>query len=862
MPFGGLDAAEAKRRLADFGPNELPRPRRRGVGRIVAGVFREPMFTLLALAAAIYLAVGGVGEGLLMAAFAGLSIALVVAQEKRSEDAIEALRDLATPTARVLRDGREQRIDARLVVPGDLLLIADGERVAADGILRRCEGIAIDESLLTGESVPVAKALPSGTDSLADEADELALVYASTLVTAGRGIVEVTRTGPRTEAGRIGASLASIEVEPTRLQRSFTHLVRVFAVLAGVASVLVVLLYGLVKGQWLQGTLSGIALGMSALPEEFPMILVVFVALGARRLAKLRVLARRTAVIEMLGACSMLCLDKTGTLTENRMRVSALAVDGEWHRVDDQWTPPDASQAELIRAAANASARTSNDPMDDAVHRLAQRVGGSAPWPSDGGEPVREYGLTQQRAAVVRVWRGADGTLRAFAKGAPEAILEMCGSSDTERAQALASVEREAGLGARVLAVAACELATGELTDDPHDLGLAYEGLIAFVDPLRPNARRAIAAARRAGVSVLMITGDHPATAAAIAREAGIESLVPPVTGIEISLAGDEELRRIVRRARVFARVRPEQKLRLVRALKTNGEIVAMTGDGVNDAPALKAAHIGLAMGGRGTDVAREAASIVLIEDDLTHLLDGIEMGRRIFDNLRKASIYIAAIHIPIAGLTLLPLLLGMPPLLLPLHVVLIEMVIDPICAVAFENEPVEAGTMEQPPRNPREPLLGWPQMAVALAQGMLLLGACFAVYAVALGADVDVDEARALAFVAFTAGNLALIRVSATRAPTLASLFAADHGAYWLVAGLASAVTASCLLVPALERLFQFETPEIAALSIALAAGLGSALLFDVAKLSPAVQRILGHATIRPSTRNKEKGREAALRI
>ena len=840
-PAHGLSAAEAARRLASAGPNELPRPSRRGLARIVVGVFREPMFLLLALSAIVYLAIGGIGEGLLMAAFAALSIALVIVQEKRSEDAIEALRALATPMARVLRDGREQRIAAREVVPGDLLLIAGGERVAADATLLRVEAISVDESLLTGESVPVAKAVV--TSSAID--DERGLVFASTLVTSGRGLAEVLRTGARTEAGRIGASLAAIEIEPTLLQRSFGRLVRTFAILAGVASALVVLLYGLIEGEWLKGLLSGIALGMSALPEEFPMILVVFVALGARRLARLNVLARRTAVIEVLGACSMLCLDKTGTLTENRMTVAGLAVDGTWRDVDPSADALAEPLAELVGDAAKASARTSDDPMDGAVHRLAARIG--ARLPHETVLPIREYPLTEHRPAVVRVWRGTDGLLGAFAKGAPETIAAMCRLDAAAHAKLTASVEEAARHGARVLAVAKGTVAARELPEDPAELPLALAGLVAFVDPLRASARRAIAAARRAGVAIAMVTGDHPATAAAIARAAGIESPVPPVTGADIAAADDETLRQIARHARIFARVRPDQKLRLVRAFKDNGEIVAMTGDGVNDAPALKAAHIGLAMGGRGTDVAREAASIVLLEDDLDHLVDGIAMGRRIFDNLRKASIYIAAIHVPICGLTLLPLVLGLPPLLLPLHVVLIEMVIDPICAIAFENEAVEPGTMDEPPRRPDEPLLGWPQLILALMQGTLLLAACLALYAFALSTDTPSDTARALAFVAFTAGNLALIRVAATRKAAVAQLFAPDHGAYWLVAALASAVTAACLFVPGLERLFQFGAPSPAALVAAVAVGLASTLVFDLAKRSGTVQRILGRAALDP---------------
>ena len=841
----GLTSAEARARLQRFGLNELPRPPRRSLVRIVLGVLREPMFLLLALAAVIYLAVGGFGEGLMMAAFAGLSIALVVVQESRSERAIEALRALAAPTARVMRDGGEQRIAAREVVPGDLLLIADGERVAADAVLRRAENLMADESLLTGESVPVAK-LALVDDMSNDEPGEGSIIYAGTLVTAGRGLAEVIGTGAQTEAGGIGASLASIEIEPTLLQRNFGRLVRLFAVLALVGSVSVVLLYGVLRGTWLQGVLSGIAFGMSAVPEEFPMVLVVFVALGARRLARLHVLARRTAVIEVLGACSTLCVDKTGTLTENRMRVCGLATLDEQLTIDASQRVLPGVFADLLRIAARASARTSNDPMDLAVHRLAGELGDRDDLLGANTTPVREYGLTPERPAIVRIWRAGTTTQVAVAKGAPECIADLCRLSDGERTRLLNEVERYAEDGIRVLALARCTFDKVSPPDSPDELGLELAGIVAFADPLRQSARQAIAAARRAGVRVVMITGDYPTTAMAIAREAGIDCSAGVMTGEAIRQADDNSLRELVKTKRVFARVRPDHKLRIVRALKENGEIVAMTGDGVNDAPALKAAHIGLAMGGRGTDVAREAASIVLLQDDLTHLIAGIEMGRRIFDNLRKASVYIAAIHVPIAGLTLLPLLFGLPPLLLPLHVVLIEMVIDPICAIAFENEPVEPGAMEQPPRSPDDPLLGWAQLGVALAQGILLLIAALGIYVFALSAALGVDMARALAFVGFTAGNLMLIRVTATRGPTLSSLGKPGHRAYWLLAGIAAIVTTLCVGVPSLNHLFQFATPRLGPALIAISIGLASALVFDAAKSLPDVRRILGGSPAR----------------
>jgi Ca2+-transporting ATPase len=405
----------------------------------------------------------------------------------------------------------------------------------------------------------------------------------------------------------------------------------------------------------------------------------------------------------------------------------------------------------------------------------------------------------------------------------------------------MADVERLAQDGLRVIAVASGVVDGVELPQDPHALRFTFAGLIGFLDPPRANAAAAVAQARRAGITVVMITGDYPVTAAAVARAVGIDLAGDVLAGSAIDAMDDLQLAHAVRRTCVFARIRPEQKLRLVQAFKANGEIVAMTGDGVNDAPALKAAHIGLAMGERGTDVAREAAGIVLLDDDIGNLVAGVHMGRRIFDNLRKVLIYIAAIHVPIAGLALLPMLMGLPPLLLPMHVVLIEMVIDPICSIAFESAPAESDLMQRPPRDPNDVMVGGAQLGLAAVQGMLLLIACIALYIGAMRGGVSVDAARALAFVALTAGNLMLVRVDAVRGLTLPSLLHRGHGAFWLIAGTASTIVASCIFVPWLAHLFRFDQPSLPALGLAAAVGMLAVLCFDFLKLLPAVQRALG---------------------
>lgn len=837
-PQRGLEGAEAARRLAQHGPNALPQAPRRGPLRILGSVLGEPMFLLLVLAALLYLAVGSLHEGLLLGAFAALTVALVVVQEARSERALEALRQLGAPLARVRRDGRVQRIAASDVVPGDLLLVDEGERIAADGALLAAEGLQVDESLLTGESVPVDKLAVDHASA------EQRRVSAGTLVVRGHGLLQVDATGAATATGRIGTSLADIDTAPSPLQATVARLVRLFGFSALAASLGLVLLHGLLRGEWLAGALAGIALAMALLPEEFPMVLTVFLALGAWRLARRRVLVRRTAVVETLGAASLLCVDKTGTLTENRMRVRCLVADGA--RLD-----LDGSEAELpepfhrlLEYALLASRRSAFDPMDAALGRLGEHtLAGTehlhADWPLE-----REYGLTPQTLALSRVWRGDDGRGVAATKGAPEAVATLCDLDAAARLRMLEEVEVLAAAGLRVLAVAGAELSdAADLPAQAQALPFAFVGLVAFQDPLRAGAAAAVAEARAAGIGVAMITGDYPATAAAIAREAGIDLGGGVLDGPAIDRLDDTALAQALRHVRVFARVRPEQKLRLVQAFRADGEVVAMTGDGVNDAPALKAAHIGLAMGARGTDVAREAAGIVLLDDDLAHLVGGVRLGRRIFDNLRKAMMYIAAIHVPIAGLALLPLLFGLPPLLLPPHVVLIEMVIDPICSVAFEAEPEEAGLMRRPPRRAEEPLIGRSQLGLAAVQGLLLLAVVLGVQFAATALGQSAEVARSLAFLTLTAGNLMLVRVSGASGATLPRLFERGHAAYWIVAALASAIIGLCLLLPPLARLFGFDAPAPLAALLAVLAGLAATLAFDLLKPLPAVRRRLGGA-------------------
>ncbi|NBJ10728.1 cation-translocating P-type ATPase [Microvirga arsenatis] len=823
----GLDEAEAQRRLARHGPNAVAGRRPRGLIDIVRGILHEPMFLLLLAAAGLYLVLGDIGEGLFMMAGALVTIGLVVLQEARSEQALAALRELAEPYARVIRGGAERRIPARDLVPGDLVLVGEGERLPADGILLAGDALTVDESALTGESVPVSKRpTPDGAGKATDPepgGDDTPYLFAGTLNVRGQGMVHLMRTGAATRLGRIGASLAAIEDEPTLLQKTTGALITKLGALALGFCAIVAVTYGVLRGDWIGGMLSGITLAIALLPEEFPMVLAIFMALGAFRLARHNVLVRRAAVIETLGAATFLCVDKTGTLTENRMALTTVWRDGKAQDLRDSGEL--CAAMEPLRTALLASAVRPVDPMDKAIHEVRAQP----PTELDGtGAPLRTYPLRPELLAFIQVWADPQGGVLYAAKGAPEAILRLCRMEDDQRAAMDRVVADLAGRGLRVLGVASAR-DTRDSATAPEALAFTFEGLIGFADPVRPDVPQAVAEAKRAGITVAMITGDYPATALEIARQAGIDTSAGVLTGREVAELDPEGLRELARRIRVFARIMPEQKLALVEALKANGAVVAMTGDGVNDAPALEAAHIGIAMGQRGTDVAREAADIVLLDDRFPSIIGGVRLGRRIFANLRKALTYVTAIHVPIAGLALLPILMGLPPILYPMHVILLELVIDPVCSLVFEGEPSERHAMEQPPRPATEPLFGTSQIVLGLLQGAVVLGAVFGLYVWTLNTGLPEVEARAAAFVALVLGNLVLALADAAEPGT--SVFDRRRLAFWGIGAGAAVIVAMVLYVPPLASILRVSSPSLSWMAITVTIAVLAGGWFGLAK-------------------------------
>lgn len=829
----GLSSGDVVERRSQDGLNELPSSERSGVLIDVFNQLREPMSLLLLLCGGIYAIVGDRQEAFMLLGFVVFIMGLTLLQERKTNRALETLRDLASPRALVIREGKRIRVAGRELVRDDLIVLAEGDRVPADALLVQASHLTVDESLVTGESMSVRKVTWSDEVGFARPGGEdLPFVYAGTLVTGGVGLARVHATGARTEVGRIGTAIRTQEKpQETPLQAEARRLVVKLGWVGAALSLIAAVAYGVVEHDALGGLLAGLTLAMAILPNEFPVVVTMFLALGAWRLSRHKVLVRRIPVVESLGAITVLCVDKTGTLTTNRMTVRRIAANGERFDLETlRSVPLPESMHETVEYSILASRRDPFDPMERAFKELGTGQLLGTEHLHDDWQLVREYPLTRQRLAVVQVWRSAgSGELIAAAKGAPEAIATLCGLDGPARATVDEASRELARDGLRVLAVARGKVEDERVSDDPSDFHFFFVGLVGLEDPLRPGVTAAVEECRNAGIRVLMITGDYPSTAQAIARQAGIEATAV-VTGPELAQLSELQLSKRVANASVFARVLPEQKLALVRALAANGEIVGMTGDGVNDAPALRAAHVGVAMGARGTDVAREAAAVVLLDDDFAALVHGIRTGRRIDDNLRKALAYILAVHLPIVGLTLVPIALGWPLVLLPIHVAFLHLVIDPACSVVFEGQRAEADVMRRPPRSPRAPMFGGQVITWSVAQGVAVLVVVLAVNAFALHRALPEAQTRALTFATFFVANIGLIFNNRSWSRDAGSASLIDT-TLWSVTAAAICFLGLIVYLPVLAQLFRFAPLAPLDLTLSIGAGLLSVAWFGIVK-------------------------------
>ncbi len=799
--IAGLSTEQATQRLAHDGPNVLPSSARKNVWSLLVHVVTEPMFLMLLVAGIIYLALGDRGEALFLLAFVIVVIGITVAQEHKTQRALESLRDLSAPRAIVLRDGEEREIPSRHVVRDDVLVLHEGRRISADAILI-AGTLSVDESLLTGEAVPV--------DKSPDE-----LVFASTVITKGTGFARVTATGIATAVGKIGESLAGTTTVESGLTRASASLVRTLSILALALACTLILVNWLWDGRsLLQSLLTGIALAMAILPEEIPVILTVFLALGAWRIAKINVLTRRIPAIEALGAITVLAVDKTGTLTHNRMEVAELStIDRAFEASSSSSVPEEFHR--LIEFAMLATPSDPFDPMEKAIQDFGHSRLAGTEHVHDDRHSEFHYELSADILAMTRVYSGENPSLHLLAtKGAPEAIADLCHLDPTIRSGIAEQVEAMAARGLRVLGVAYGQWqgdgSTSPWPGSQHEFTFAFLGLIGFLDPPRKEVPAAIARCRAAGVRVLMLTGDHPATASAIARHVGLSERPGVITGSEIDELDDATLALRLAHIDICARLRPEQKLRLVQILQQRGDIVAMTGDGVNDAPALKAADVGIAMGAHGTDVAREAAGLVLLDDRFASIVASIQQGRRIFDNIAKATRFVFSVHMPIIALALFPALFHWPILLLPVHIVVLQLIIDPACSIVFEAEPPSADCMTRPPRLRSESPFSIHTLGPSLVQGFGIATMLLASYASLQHLGWNESTIRSSLFAAIIGGVLLLILANrATHTPTIFNVRGRNP---WMapLLGAMVIIVSAVYLIPSLRTIAGFAAPNL----------------------------------------------------
>lgn len=819
----GLNSAQAQERLKIHGYNELPSAKPKNVWRIALEVMKEPMFTLLISCGVLYMTIGDYREGSILLSAIMVIIFITFYQYRKTENALTALRNLSSPRALVIRDGKETRIPGREVVPDDIIILNEGDRITADGKIIDALNLSVDKSLLTGEAIPVTK------NAADDVSDTGRLIFSGTMIVQGKGLAKVLFTGINTQFGRIGSSLHTIEQDETRLQKEMKVLIMTLFIIGAIICVGIIAAFYFTRGNFIQSVLNGLAAAMAILPEEFPVVLTIFLALGAWRLSKKNVLTRKPSAIETLGSATVLCSDKTGTITQNKMEIAAI-YDGNEIFLNSTFPEKQGMIDGLVIAAHRASQINSIDPMEKAIMKtyMDLPMTGKAAYTL-----IKEYPLSSELPAMTRVTESApENLISVSAKGAPEAIFSLCKMSSLESEKHLRAVLKMAESGYRVIAVADAAYNDNLLPEKQHEFDFKFLGLIGFEDPIRPEVPQAIKECNDAGIKVIMITGDFPATAKSIALQIGLDPSKEMITGSDLKIMSDEELKTRITSVNIFARVVPEQKLRIVQALKENNEIVAMTGDGVNDAPALKAAHIGIAMGNKGTDVAREASSLVLLDDNFASIVSAIRSGRRIYDNLQKAMSYIMAIHIPIIWLTLIPAFFPtLPILLMPLHIIFMELIIDPVCSIAFESEQEEKGIMSRLPRNPDERFFSIGKIAFSIAQGTMLLAMVIIVYYLSVTEGHTDGEVRAIAFSSLIVGNIFLIITNLSKTRNFISILTEKNIAAITIPAIAIIMLVLILNVSALQRVFSFEDPGLKHFGSSVAGASVILLILEIVK-------------------------------
>ncbi len=789
--MNGLSQQQVLENRNRFGSNAMELQEERVLLNVLKEIVLEPMFILLLIACVIYFVTGSYQEGTIMLISIFLVAGISIFQEYRSRNAVQALKKLSQSHVKVIRNGIEEDILIEEVVVEDIMMIEEGEIISADGVLLQARDFSINESILTGESFAVFK----NTD---------ATVYRGTLVASGNATARVTAVGLNTRFGEIGLAVKEVKVEKTPLQKQIKAFVKKMVWIGAAAFVLVIMVKYIQTSDMLHSLMHGLTLAMSILPEEIPVAFSTFLALGAFRLLKNKIIVKQPQYVETLGAATVVCVDKTGTITENRMSISGL-YDGSTKRIIDVTDNgnKDLLPKELIEFAMWSSETKPFDPMEQAIHQLYVET--ALEDKRTGYQQVHEYPIGGNPPMMTHIFQNQSEEVVIAAKGAPERILRQSNLADDEVKEIEHQALEYASQGLRVLGVGKAVWDGKDWPDVQDRFRFTFLGLIAFQDPPKENIRETIETFRRAGISVKMITGDYAETALAISKQVGLSDNDEVISGAEVLKLEPQELQSKLSRVNIFARMFPEAKLKVINALKESGEVVAMTGDGVNDAPALKAAHIGIAMGQRGSEVAKGAASLILTDDDLAHMTDAVALGRKIYDNLKKAIQYIVSIHIPIILIVMLPLLLGwaFTEIFTPVHVIFLELIMGPTCSIIYENEPMEPGTMERAPRQMSATFLSFRQLITSIIQGLLITAACLGVGYYGLAEGMEDAYVRTLIFITLLFSNIFLTLVNRSFRYSVFTTIRYSNALVPLIIGITLAFIAVVLTVPFMQQLF-----------------------------------------------------------
>lgn len=817
--FKGLSSQEVAQSRQKFGVNELNYKKENSFIEVLLGIIREPMTILLLVASTIYFISGETGDGIFMVVAILFITSISLYQDSRSKNALEKLKDLSQPRCKVIRDEEQIEIKSEELVVGDFLVIEEGTSIPADGTIVQSNDFSVNESILTGESLAVYKD-PQNT-----------MVYCGTTVVSGLAVAQVTAIGNETKLGKIGKSLESIDEEKTPLEIQVSNFVRWMATAGAVVFFIVWVINYLQSKLFLDSLLQSLTLAMSILPEEIPVAFTTFMALGAWRLMKQGIVVKQTKTVETLGSATVICTDKTGTITENKMSLAKLFVLQNDRIVDADGALGE-KEAELIRIAMFASEPTPFDPMEVALHQAYGQLNREDERPNY--QLIHEYPLGGKPPMMTHIYSDASGNRLVVAKGAPEALMRVSALSEREVEKVNAAIDQMASEGYRVLGVGYSNFAEATFPENQQDLPFVFSGIVAFYDPPKKNIAQVLQDFYTAGIQVKIITGDNAATTASIAKKVGFRDYDKTISGDELMGLPENELQERVMHTAIFTRMFPEAKLKIINALKANQQIVAMTGDGVNDGPALKASHIGIAMGKKGTEVAKQAASLILLEDDLSHMVSAVAMGRKIYANLKKAIQYIISIHIPIILTVFIPLALGwiFPHIFSPIHIIFLELIMGPTCSIIYENEPMEPNTMSQKPKPFSTTFFSLKELSVSIVQGLAISMGTLSAYQMAVGQGFDEATTRTMVFVVLITANVFLTLVNRSfYYSILTTMRYKNDMVLWIIL-ITILLVSGILLITPLTDFFEFKSLNSSQLSFSILIGFISVIWYELVKI------------------------------